>query len=187
MQRGEKSARVLARRRLSLRRGSRTTRPDPPRPAQTRSAVLYRVHVGDTPTPDRGTWAAYVAATRTRVGLNKSELARRLGIDRGTVHRWEQGTSRPEDAVVVTKFAHLFGLDVDEVLTVAGLRVGTMPTPTQPTKEPPLDPDLRIIMRRLADPAVSEAEKTAIRATLNYLANIASQQERAEGKERAAS
>lgn len=140
-------------------------------------ALLYRVPVGNPATQARGAWAAYVTAVRERVGMSKSELARRLGVDRGTVHRWESETSRPEDATVVTAFAELFDLDTDEALTAAGLRVSATP-PTRPTRDAPLDPDLKIIMRRLTDPGVGEAEKTSIRATLRYLAQIAEQQER---------
>jgi transcriptional regulator with XRE-family HTH domain len=119
--------------------------------------------------------------------MNKSELARRLHVDRGTVTRWEAGKSRPEDATVVTAFADLFGLDVDEALTAAGLRLTATPA-SRPTRDVPLDPDLKIIMRRLANPAVSDAEKASIRATLRYLAQVAEQQERGtQGPSRAAS
>lgn len=139
--------------------------------------LIYRVPVGIPASQQRGAWAAYVTATRERVGMSKAELERRLGVDRGTVIRWESEKSRPEDATVVTAFADLFGLDVDEALTAAGLRVSATP-PTRPTRDVPLDPDLKIIMRRLTDPATPEAEKTSIRATLRYLAQIAAQQER---------
>jgi transcriptional regulator with XRE-family HTH domain len=179
--------RLLRRRHQKLRHDRRTTHPDPPRPADIHGGVLYRVHVGTTPAPDRGAWAAYVTATRERVGMTKSELARRLGVDRGTVIRWESGKSRPEDATVVTAFANLFGLDVDEVLTAAGLRLSSIPT-ERPTIHAPLDPDLKIIMRRLTNPDVSDAEKASIRATLRYLATVAEQQERgAQGLGRDAS
>ncbi|MGC1214125.1 MAG: helix-turn-helix transcriptional regulator [Micromonospora sp.] len=128
----------------------------------------------------RGTWATYVTTTRERIGMSKAELARRLGVDRGTVHRWEAGTTRPEDAAVVHAFADLFGLDADEALTAAGLRLAG-PKTARPAKEPPLDPDVLLIMRRLANPDVSEAEKTIIRATLRHLAQIAEQAERRNG------
>ncbi|MEU8186059.1 helix-turn-helix domain-containing protein [Micromonospora carbonacea] len=131
-------------------------------------------------------WAAYVRSTREHVGMSKSELARRLGVDRGTIGRWESGDNRPEKAGVVEAFANLFGLDADEALAAAGLRSGT--APDRPARDVPLDPDLRIIMRRLTNPAASEAEKASIRATLRYLAQVAEQQERgAQGPGRAAS
>lgn len=145
--------------------------------------ALYPVHVRNTPTPQRGNWATYVTATRERVGMSKAELARRLGVDRGTVHRWESGQSRPEDATVVTAFANLFGLDTDEALTAAGLRLSARPAGS-PTENAPLDPDVKIIMRRLADPNVSEPEKVIIRATLRHLAQIAEQQSRERNNRR---
>lgn len=110
--------------------------------------------------------------------MNKAELARRLGVDRGTIGRWEAGESRPEKAPVVEAFAELFGLNADEALVAAGLRTSTT-TPTRSARDVPLDPDLKIIMRRLTNPDVSEAEKASIRATLRYLAQVAEQQERA--------
>lgn len=143
------------------------------------------MHVRNTLPPERGNWATYVATVRERVGMSKAELARRLGIDRGTVHRWETGKNRPEDPAVVQAFAELFGLDVDEALIAAGLRLGATTVRT-PTSEPPLDPDLKIIMRRLTDPNVSEAEKISIRATLRYLADIA-ERGSGEGRHREAS
>lgn len=149
-------------------------------------AVPYLVHVRNTSSPERGTWAALVTETRERTGMTKSELARRLKIDRGTVHRWETGKNRPEDAATVHAFAELFGLDVDEVLAVAGLRIGAPPA-GRPVSEPPLDPDLLIIMRRLNDPMATEAEKATLRGTLRYLADLAKSQERSTQDRRAAS
>ena len=35
---------------------------------------------------------------RTDLGLNQAQLARELGVDRATVHRWEAGVSRPRGA-----------------------------------------------------------------------------------------
>lgn len=104
--------------------------------------------------------------------MTKVELARRLGIDRATIGRWESGLNRPEDADLVYRFADLFGLDVDEALAAAGLRPTTRAV-AKPTKEPALDPDLVLLARRLADPSVSPAEKATIRATLQYLAGLA--------------
>ncbi|WP_158619070.1 helix-turn-helix transcriptional regulator [Micromonospora sp. M71_S20] len=135
----------------------------------------------NTATHDRGAWASLVTKTRERVGMNKSELARRLGIDRTTIIRWESGKSRPEDPTVVEAFAQLFGLDADEVLTAAGLRTGS-PSSGRSTSDPPLDPDLVIIMRRLNDPLTPDAERATLRATLRYLAELADQAERGRGR-----
>lgn len=166
-----------------LRQERNSTHPNPRRPADLHNRPLYGVHVRNTSSP--GSWATYVTETRQRVGMSKSELARRLGIDRGTVHRWESGQNRPEDAVVVTAFAELFGLNADDALTAAGLRLETTPQAAGTIRDAPLDPDLRVIMRRLADPGVGEPEKMIIRATLTRLAEIADQSERAERPGRA--
>lgn len=165
---------------MKMRQPRRKTHPKGVRPADMHNRPLYPVHVRNTSTPGRGNWATYVTATRERVGMSKADLARRLGVDRGTVHRWEAGQNRPEDAAVVTAFADLFGLDVDEALTAAGLRLSPTPA-SRPTKEVPLDPDVKLIMRRLTDPNVSEPEKATIRATLRYLADLADRQQRDEG------
>lgn len=103
--------------------------------------------------------------------MTKAELGRRLGVDRGTVHRWETNQTRPDDPNLVSAFAELFGLDVDEALDRAGLKPGT-PT-LSPSRDGPLDPDVKIVLRRLADPNVSDVEKATIRATLRYLADLA--------------
>lgn len=66
--------------------------------------------------------------------LSKAELARRVGIDRATVHRWETGQFRPDSAEVVQSFAKVLGLDLDEALAAAGLRPDVEP-PTEPTIE----------------------------------------------------
>lgn len=138
-------------------------------PAEIPQRVIYRV--GVPASSRRDTWATYVQAARERVGMTKTELARRLGVDRATIARWETGANRPEDADMVARFAHLFGLDLDEALAAAGLRPTARP-PARPVKEPALDPDLVLLARRLADPKVSAAEKATIRATLQYLANL---------------
>lgn len=90
----------------------------------------------NTEGPDRGAWATY--AKRAREGavppINQSELARRLGVDRVTIYRWETGQQRPEKADTVKVFAQVLGLDLDEALAAAGLRPG-VDVPTGPTRE----------------------------------------------------
>lgn len=86
--------------------------------------------------------------------MNKAELGRRLGVDRGTVHRWETGQTRPDDATVVQTFAALFGLDLDEALSAAGLRPGERPD--APT---PLDAELELVRN---DPGLTPDVKVSI-------------------------
>lgn len=124
----------------------------------------------------RQTWANYVQSLREATGLSRPQLAKRLGVDPATVWRWETGKQKPESPAVPEALAELFRLDLDEVLAAAGLRRDRQAT--KPVPEVPMDPDLQVIMRRLADPSVSDAEKTSIRATLRYLAEVAERQER---------
>lgn len=169
MQRGVKRRKRRSWRTTQAGEPRGTVAPQPSRPADLHHRIVYRLHVRNV---GPGTWATYVTSTRERIGMTKAELARRLGVDRATIHRWESGANRPEDADLVHHFADLFGLDTDEALTAAGLRPTRKPA-ARPTKEPPLDPDLVIILRRLANPDVSAAEKATIRATLQYLAGLA--------------
>lgn len=109
------------------------------------------MHVRNTSEPRRDTWAAYVTAVREAATLPKSRLAARLGVDRATVARWENGSARPGDSGVVVAFAELFGLDIDEALTAAGLRPGA--TPAAPRAAALEDPVIEIIREngRLSD------------------------------------
>lgn len=159
------------------------------RPAAPPQKPLYPVRVRNTPADrPRLTWAKYMQALREATGLSRPAMARRLNIDPATIWRWETGKQKPESPAVPQAIADLFGLDLDDVLTAAGLRLDRPPA-AKPTPEPTLDPDLQIIMRRLTDPNVSEPERATIRATLRYLAQLADQQQRDEGdgKGRAAS
>lgn len=90
----------------------------------------------------RGNWATYAKTAREIAGLGKSELARRMGMDRGTVHRWEIGRTKPEDPEVVRAFAEVLGLDLDEALAAAGLRPGVAP-PSTPTME--VDEEIELV------------------------------------------
>lgn len=77
--------------------------------------------------------------------LSKTELARRLGIDRGTVHRWEIGQTKPEDPETVRKFAEALKLDLEEALAAAGLRPGQEAPTTATRHETPDEREIRII------------------------------------------
>jgi len=101
--------------------------------------------------------------------LSKSEFARRAGVHRDTVHRWEAGQNRPEDVRVIQRLAAEFELDLDEALSAAGLRPTEEPA-TRPSREPPMPPELLTLVRKLADPATPEADREYIRRTLLMLA-----------------
>ena len=41
------------------------------------------------------TWASWIAANRKHAGLNKKELAERVGVDQNAVANWERGKWEP--------------------------------------------------------------------------------------------
>lgn len=171
MQRGIERAAALSRRHIGLRHSGRAASPQPSRPALTPLALTYRVHVRNTSEPERGTWATYIAATRELFKLTKADFARRIGVDRGTVHRWEIGQRKPEDPRVIQRVAEEFELDLDEALAAAGLRPMHSP-PTKPSREPPMAPELLAVVRLLADPNTSPADKEYIRRALVSLSHL---------------
>ena len=128
------------------------------------------MHVRNTSGSERDTWATLVSSTREAAGLSKVELARRLGVDRATVSRWEQGLNRPEDADVVKRFADLLAVDLEHALAAAGLRPSTAPRPSEPV---PTDPDVLKLYRLMADPDTPEETKRQIRAMMRVLAEMA--------------
>jgi transcriptional regulator with XRE-family HTH domain len=117
--------------------------------------------------PDRRQiWATYIRTVREATGMGRPELARRLGVDPATVWRWEQGKQKPEQPDIPMAVANLFGLDADEVLVAAGLKVGTEP-PARPEPEfdaeleavrtdPDLDPDTKV---RIVDLILERRER----------------------------
>lgn len=168
MQRGMPIDKAKKRRHLRMRHGSSAAGPQPSRPAAHVLIAAYGVHMRNTATGGRGTWAALVQAAREAVGLSKAELARRLRVDRATIMRWESGTTKPESGEMVQRFAALFAIDLDEALAAAGLRPEG-PTPTMPE---PLHPDIQRLVDRLGDPATNEETKAYIMSTLRYLAEL---------------
>jgi transcriptional regulator with XRE-family HTH domain len=116
--------------------------PQPSRPATTPLPLSYSVRVRNTTDPQRTAWATFAKAARGRI--NQSELAKRLGVDRATIYRWETGQQRPENADTVARFAGITGVDVEEALAAAGLRPG-VEAPAEPTREP--DEEEMLILR----------------------------------------
>jgi transcriptional regulator with XRE-family HTH domain len=94
------------------------------------------------------------------------EVAPDVTMGRSTIYRWRRAeVASPQRAQV---FALCDALGIPR--TTAAQILGWDGKPVSPEPDPAIDPDLRAVMRRLADPAVSTEEKTAIRATLRYLA-----------------
>lgn len=131
----------------------------------------YRVHMRNTSGPTRGNWATFSKAAREGALLNKAEMARRLGVDRGTIHRWETGQNKPESAELVASFARITGVDLDESLAAAGLVPG-VDAPAEPTRErdeevelvrsdPTLSPNMKVrIVKMILDRRERDLEET---------------------------
>lgn len=106
-------------------------------------STAYRMHmrnVDDT----GGTWAGYIKAAREGAGLTQIGFARALGVDRATIYRWESGRTRPDDLAMIERIAEVTGIDPEEVLAAAGLKLGAT-VPEQPTQE--IDEELEMILR----------------------------------------
>jgi transcriptional regulator with XRE-family HTH domain len=99
-------------------------------------------------------------------GLTDPQIAKAAGIPASTFHRWQNGQQIPR-LVKLEMFCRGLGLNLDEAL--ATLRTDIRQT-TAP--DPPMDPDVLKLLRKLADPDVSATTKTHIRATLRYLADL---------------
>jgi transcriptional regulator with XRE-family HTH domain len=110
---------------------------------------------------------AALADARAAHGWNGSEVARQTGLSRQTINRWRRGewSSDPEPARVVT-FCEKLGIDPD----TAFANLGWHQAAAVPPAEPPMDPDVAALLRRLVDPAVSDYEKYHMRETIRYLA-----------------
>jgi hypothetical protein len=124
----------------------------------------YLVRVRDT-NARRQAFATFIrkALTDARAvrGWNGSEVARRTGLSRG---EW---ATDPEPARVVA-FCEALGINPTIAFGILGWDRSASARPTPPP--PPMDPDVEALLRRLVDPAVSEAEKYHIRETIRYLA-----------------
>lgn len=158
------------RRELRLRLRDRS-RPWDNRPANG----TYRDRVATDPAVARARFAVFVDRAlkdaRAR-GLTDREIARRSHVATSTFHRWRiaqgQGNELPK-ADRVRAFCEAVDASVDEAMRVLGM---TDAEP-EPTAETPLPRDVRVILRRLADPNTPEAEAQFIRMTLQMLAGRA--------------
>jgi hypothetical protein len=120
----------------------------------------------------RANFAAFVvralASARSR-GLNDQQIREATGVGPSTFHRWRRadwGRDWPELQKVID-FCEGLGFDPEDgfaALGVTGTRSATGPEP--------LDPDVRRLLAKMADPNVGEHEKTVIRALLRYLADL---------------
>lgn len=126
-----------------------------------------------TPAVARARFAVFVdrAMRDARVrGETDRSIARKSDVATSTFHRWRKAEGRglPE-LDKVRRFCDATGASLDDALAALGL-TGEEP---QATPEPPLPRDVRIILRRLADPNTPERERDFIRQSLSMLAERA--------------
>lgn len=101
-------------------------------------------------------------------GWSQRRVLEESGVGRTTLHRWLKGDwIEDPEAAKVRDFAD--ALDIPVAIPFAILWPGKRDKAPRP--EPaPMDPDLIELARRIADPAVPEAEKYLIRETIRSLA-----------------
>lgn len=122
------------------------------------------------PSLARARFGRFVARTldaaRDR-GLTDADIKEATGIGPSTFHRWKRGAGRglPE-LEKVRAFCRGLGADLDEAMTALGARPGR----DNPEPEPPMPPEIRKILRHLADPNVPERNKIVTREMLHMLA-----------------
>jgi len=100
-------------------------------------------------------------------GLTDPEIRRLTGIHPSTFHKWQSGEGGLPKLDKVQQFCR--GLEIPPAAAYAALGIDEQREATPET----LDPDLSRLARILADPAVPEVEKQAIRHTIRMLARAA--------------
>lgn len=130
-------------------------------------AGAYRRLMGDA-NERHESWSDYLRRMTSRPGWSVARLARESGIHRGTIFKWIAGKTGATVANVKS-IAEALGDDPAKALSAAG-NVGVA------TTDEPLDPDLKLLVRRLSDPQVSATEREFIRRALQSLAELADQE-----------
>lgn len=114
------------------RQRCRMTGTQPSRPADTRPAVVYGLHVRNTSGSGSDTWASLVKSHRDLLSMTQKQLAELAGVGRETVWRWETGKYRPEDVETVVLVANALHIDQDRAMRAAGFAVATSEAPPEP-------------------------------------------------------
>lgn len=160
---------IEGRRQLKRRNGLhlRVVKERPSANHQDPFTTPYRMPMGDGDKWE--SWAGYLRRMTDRPGWSVARLARESGIHRATIFKW-MGGKGGATVTSVRAIAKALGDDPANAIRAAGDMGDVADEST--------DPDLLLLMRRLADPDVPGAEKLAIRAALRYLADLAEQSER---------
>jgi hypothetical protein len=100
--------------------------------------------------------------------MTDADIHRASGISPSTFHRWQRGDFRTApDVAKIAGFCEGLGVPAATALRALGAEEGR----DDPAPEPAMDPDVRKILRALADPNVGDTDKLLIRETLKMLAN----------------
>lgn len=134
----------------------------------------YRVAVPTSRDVRRDLFARFVkrAVQEAQVGrgwsVPKIAEVTKKGVSGNTIYRWLNGDWE-RDPLPAQIVAFCDALDIPPAVAFAILWPGK--NESRPEPEPlPIDPDFMVLLRRLHDPTVSEAEKYLIRETIRGLA-----------------
>jgi hypothetical protein len=101
-------------------------------------------------------------------GLSDQQISAQTGVGSSTFHRWRAGQfATAPDIGKIVQFCEGLGLPAEPALRALGLDDGRGET----TPEPPMDPEIRRILRGLNDPNVPDSEKQFAREMLKMLAS----------------
>lgn len=118
-----------------------------------------------------GVWVQRTLEAARDRGLTDRQIAKVTTVGTSTFHRWRTGDWKELPEVKrIEAFAAGLQVDVDPAWRALGIGGASMPSTTP---EPPLPPEVRTIMRALADPNVPAAQKAVIREMLSMLAERA--------------
>lgn len=78
-----------------------------------RPSTTYGVHVRHIPAAESDTWATQVRTNRQRLGLTQVVAAKRIGVSREALIRWENGKYLPDNVETVDAAARVLGIDRD--------------------------------------------------------------------------
>ncbi|MBX6357777.1 MAG: helix-turn-helix domain-containing protein [Micromonosporaceae bacterium] len=112
------------------------------------------------------------------MGISHRQIAEASGVGTSTFHRWRRGELRElPELDRVRAFCAAAGASFTDAMAALGLAAGR----DNPEPEPVLPAEVRIILRYLADPTISDRDKLVVRETLLMLADRARRRRRDEG------
>ena len=137
-------------------------------PLQRTAENAYRNYVPTDPKSRGEEFGRLIRDGRLTLGISQEELARRAGIDRGTIIRWEAGGATRPDPDQVRGVCKELGVDPQRAAIALGyLSPDDVAKPDRGTRQ--LDPRILEVIDTLEDPRVPAEEKQAWVDYLRYL------------------